>query len=96
MVHIEPKESEVAPKKEEVTSSEEIDTLLKQYQELIKKRDALIKDRQELTEKLDRGEVTPTEFRKILIEKIKENTQISMQIRDISAKLAKLGHPVVG
>ncbi len=96
MVHIEQKEKPVEKPVVSKSSDDEINVLLEKYQRLIEKRDELIRTRQELTEKLDRGEVSPIEFRKILIEKIKENTEISMEIREISAKLAELGHPVVG
>ena len=79
--------SEMEPDKQN-----EIVTLVAEYERLSARREELQEERRELTARLDRGELTPIEFRKQLMEKIQEAAQVSENLKDTSAKLTALGY----
>lgn len=73
----------------------DVDSLLAEHQRLLQRRETLQTERFELTERLDRGELDPKEFRKQLMSMIQEASQVSESLRENAAKLIALGHPGV-
>ena len=70
----------------------EIDSLIAEYEQLSMRREELQIERGELTNRLDRGDLTAIEFRKTLMQKIQEAAQVSESIKDMSSKLISLGY----
>ncbi len=70
----------------------EIVGLVAEYERLSQRRTELQNERQELTERLDRGELTAIEFRRLLMQKIQEAAQISEKMKATSARLVELGY----
>ena len=73
-------------------SMESIDTLLGEYNRLAERRDVLSVEREELTSKLERGEIEATQFRKELMLRIQEASRVSESLRETTAKLSELGY----
>jgi len=71
---------------------DEVISLVAEYERLVKRREQLQAERGELTEKLDRGEISPTDFRKKLMSKIQEASTVSDKIKRTSSKLTQLGY----
>jgi len=71
---------------------DEADNLLAEYNVLLQRRTELQTEREELTAKLDRGEIDPDAFRKELMDRIQEAATISENIRASAAKLTSLGY----
>lgn len=83
--------------KEETGEREEVKdadivAFVAEYERLIKRREELQIERGQLTEKLDNGELDANEFRKQLMSRIQEASQVSENLRSISAKLTALGY----
>jgi len=70
----------------------ELVTLVAEYERLKRKRQVLQEDRAQLTERLDRGELSTTEFRKELMSKIQEAARVSEKLKDTASKLTSLGY----
>ncbi len=70
----------------------EIVSLVAEYEQLYKRRSELQAERSELTERLDRGELTAIEFRKLLMEKIQEAAQVAESLKATAARLTELGY----
>lgn len=83
-----------APKKPQSTEGEVVDAknLLAEYNLLLLRRTELQEERQELTAKLDRGEIDSDEFRKELMNRMQEAATVSENIRIAAAKLTSLGY----
>lgn len=71
---------------------DEIVDLVARYERLVARREELQQERSDLTTKLDRGELTPIEFRKQLMAKIQEAAQVSENLRVTAARLTALGY----
>ena len=67
-------------------------TLLAEYNILILRRAELQKEREELTSKLDRGEIDSDAFRTELMDRIQEAATVSEKIRTTATKLSSLGY----
>lgn len=65
--------------------------LVAEYERLIQRRESLQVEREELTAKLDRGEIEPGAFRKELMNKIQEAATISENLRVTAIKLTSQG-----
>ncbi len=83
-----PTSIEGAPQEKE----QEIVRLVAEYERLVERREKLQTERGQLTKKLDQGEVSPTEFRKQLMSKIQEASNVSDKIKRTSARLTQLGY----
>jgi len=83
-----PTSAEGVPEKHQ----DEVVSLVAKYERLVKRREELQAERGELTEKLDRGELSPTEFRKNLMSKIQEASTVSDKIKRTSSRLTQLGY----
>ena len=82
----------VSDKSIDTGERESITSLLGEYEELVKKRETLTVGREELTEKLERGEIEATQFRKELMSRIQEAARVSENLQDTTARLAQLGY----
>ncbi|KXH71075.1 MAG: hypothetical protein AM326_12080 [Candidatus Thorarchaeota archaeon SMTZ-45] len=71
---------------------ETVSSLLEKYDELVQRREALSFERENLTRKLEDGEIEATEFRKELMARIQEAAQVSENLRSTTARLAQLGY----
>ncbi|MFX1439791.1 MAG: hypothetical protein ACFFFD_06035 [Promethearchaeota archaeon] len=71
---------------------ESIKTLLGEYSDLVERREALSVERENLTLRLERGEIEATEFRKELMSRIQEAARVSESLRETSARLSELGY----
>lgn len=82
------------PEKPKSTREEQEDSgnLLTEYNLLVKRRAELQEEREELTAKLDRGEIDPDVFRKELMGRMQEAATVSEKIRTSAAKLTSLGY----
>ena len=69
-----------------------IKTLLGKYYNLVERRETLSVEREDLTKKLEKGEIEATEFRKELMSRIQEAAKVSETLRETSAKLTQLGY----
>jgi hypothetical protein len=69
-----------------------IRTLLGEYQDLVERREALSVEREDLTRKLETGEIEATEFRRELMFRIQEAARVSETLRETTAKLTQLGY----
>ena len=69
-----------------------INNLLGEYEDLVKRREALTVEREELTEKLERGEIEATQFRKELMSRIQEASKVSENLQNTTVRLAQLGY----
>ena len=72
--------------------SETIPSLLGKYEDLVQRREELQDEREDLTQKLDDGELDATEFRKELMARIQEAAQVSENLRETSVRLTQLGY----
>ena len=70
----------------------QIKTLLGEYDRLVERRETLSVEREELTMKLESGEIETTTFRKELMSRIQEASKVSETLRDTTARLAELGY----
>jgi septal ring factor EnvC (AmiA/AmiB activator) len=70
----------------------EILNLVADYERLFKRREELQVERSTLTERLDKGELTASKFRHELMARIQEASEVSDQLKDISAKLIAHGY----
>jgi predicted nucleic acid-binding Zn-ribbon protein len=75
---------------------DDVNELLKKRAELYGRREALQHERESLTAQLDNGELSASDFRKELMARIQEASQVSEGIREIDGLLSALGHRVVG
>ena len=66
--------------------------LLSEYNILIQRRAELQKEREELTSRLERGEIDSDAFRKELMNRIQEAATVSEKIQTIATKLTSLGY----
>ena len=84
----------VAPEAVDLSPAEqdEIVTLVAEYERLSKRRVELQEERGALTNRLDSGELSATEFRKLLMEKIQEAAQVSESLKTTSSRLTALGY----
>jgi regulator of replication initiation timing len=71
---------------------ESIKTLLGEYANLVERRESLSVERENLTLRLERGEIEATEFRKELMSRIQEAAKVSENLRVTSARLSELGY----
>jgi len=71
---------------------ESIKVLLSEYDSLVERRESLSVERENLTLRLERGEIEATEFRKELMSRIQEAAKVSESLRETSAKLSELGY----
>jgi regulator of replication initiation timing len=69
-----------------------IKALLGEYDNLVERREALSVERENLTLRLERGEIEATEFRKELMSRIQEAAKVSESLRETSARLSELGY----
>lgn len=69
-----------------------ITDLVAEYERLVKRRADLQVERGELTAKLDNGEITAIEFRKLLMKKIREAAQVAENLKTVSSRLIELGY----
>lgn len=69
-----------------------IKALLGEYDNLVERREALSVERENLTLRLERGEIEATEFRKELMSRIQEAARVSESLRVTSARLSELGY----
>ena len=69
-----------------------IKALLGEYENLVERREALTVEREDLTLRLERGEIETTEFRKELMSRIQEAAKVSESLRETSARLSELGY----
>ncbi len=83
-----------APSVESLDDEEksELVFLVAEYERLKRKRQVLQDDRAKLTERLDRGELSTTEFRKELMSKIQEASRVSEKLNNTTSKLTALGY----
>ncbi len=70
----------------------EIVTLVAHYERLVKQRATLQVERGDLTNQLDRGELTAIAFRKQLMAKIQEAAQVAENLRATVSRLTELGY----
>jgi regulator of replication initiation timing len=83
----------VATEAESTTGEPEtIASLLGKYEELVQRREALKVEREDLTRRLEEGELEATEFRKELMARIQEAAQVSENLRTTTARLTQLGY----
>ncbi|MGV9168693.1 MAG: hypothetical protein ACOC38_02000 [Promethearchaeia archaeon] len=75
-----------------VERREQVESLVVEYERLVERRQQLQAERGKLTEKLERGELSSTEFRKTLMSKIQEASTVSDKIKKTSSKLTELGY----
>ncbi len=66
--------------------------LVAEYERLKKRREELQDERGQLTERLDRGELTPIAFRKELMSRIQEASRVTENLKTTSSKLASMGY----
>ena len=71
---------------------ESIKELLAKYDNLAERRDSLSVERENLTLRLERGEIEATEFRKELMSRIQEAAKVSESLRETTARLSELGY----
>ena len=71
---------------------ESIKALLGEYDNLVERREALSVERENLTLRLERGEIEATEFRKELMSRIQEAAKVSEGLREAAARLSELGY----
>jgi hypothetical protein len=71
---------------------ESIKALLGEYNDLAERRESLSVERENLTLRLERGEIEATEFRKELMSRIQEAAKVSESLRETSARLSELGY----
>jgi hypothetical protein len=69
-----------------------ISSLLGKYDSLVQRREKLQVEREDLTRKLEDGELEATEFRKELMAMIQEAAQVSENLRETSIRLTQLGY----
>ena len=69
-----------------------IKALLGEYDNLAERREALSVERENLTLRLERGEIEATEFRRELMSRIQEAAKVSESLRETSARLSELGY----
>jgi SMC interacting uncharacterized protein involved in chromosome segregation len=69
-----------------------IKSLLEDYNNLVERRESLSIEREELTKKLERGEIEASEFRKELMSRIQDAAQVSEKLRETTVKLSGLGY----
>ncbi len=70
----------------------ELASLVAEYERLKKRRDELKDERGQLTMQLDRGELTPNEFRKQLMLRIQEASQVTEKLNSTSSRLTAMGY----
>jgi predicted transcriptional regulator len=74
------------------TKPTDVNSLIAEYERLTLRREELQAERRELNERLDRGELSPDEFRTHLMDRIQEAAQVTENLRYTSAKLISLGY----
>jgi hypothetical protein len=74
------------------TKPTDASSLIVEYERLILRREELQAERKELNDRLDRGELSPDEFRTHLMDRIQEAAQVTESLRYTSAKLISLGY----
>jgi len=74
------------------TEPSDVTSLVVEYERLIKRREQLQVERQELTARLDRGEIDPDEFRKELMNRMQEAATVAENLRVTATKLTSLGY----
>jgi cell division septum initiation protein DivIVA len=67
-------------------------SLLAEYERLIQRREALRTEGNELMARLDKGEITAQEWRKSLMARTQEASQISEKLRIMTSRLRFLGY----
>jgi predicted nucleic acid-binding Zn-ribbon protein len=72
----------------------DVSELLQKRAQLYERREALQQERETLTTQLDNGELSASEFRKELMARIQEASQVSESIREIEGRLSAQGHRV--
>ena len=72
--------------------TDSITSLLGKYDGLVQRREELQIEREDLTQKLEDGELEATEFRKELMARIQEAAQVSETLRETSVRLTQLGY----
>jgi len=71
---------------------ESIRLLLAEYDKLVERRESLSVERENLTLRLEKGEIEATEFRKELMLRIQEAAKVSESLRETTARLSELGY----
>lgn len=71
---------------------DQVASLFEEYQQLHDRREQLQTERNELTTRLDNGDLTATEFRKELMARIQEAGAVSDDLKAVIAKLSALGY----
>ena len=77
---------------ESAEKSDDVINLVAEYEHLVKRREELKLEREELTVKLDNGELDANEVRQQLMNRIQEAAQVSENLRVTSARLTSLGY----
>ncbi len=71
---------------------EEVVKLVAEYERLVRRRDELQTERSQLTVRLDNGELTAIQFRKELMSRIQEASQVAERLKQVSSRLIELGY----
>ncbi|MHA1934409.1 MAG: hypothetical protein ACW97A_03925 [Candidatus Thorarchaeota archaeon] len=71
---------------------ESIKSLLGEYDSLVERRESLSVERENLTLRLERGEIEATAFRRELMSRIQEAAKVSESLREMIARLSELGY----
>ncbi|NWF96311.1 MAG: hypothetical protein HXY34_09220 [Candidatus Thorarchaeota archaeon] len=71
---------------------DEVVSLVAEYERLSARREELQRERGDLTARLDRQEITPNDFRKELMARIQEASQVSERLKETMARLTELGY----
>jgi len=70
----------------------EVNGLVAEYEHMVERRKALQTEKDELTARMDKGEITAQQWRRQLMASTQEAAQLSEKIRVISARLRWLGY----
>jgi regulator of replication initiation timing len=70
----------------------EVNGLVAEYERMVERRKALQTEKDELTARMDKGEITAQQWRRQLMASTQEAAQLSEKIRVISARLRWLGY----
>ena len=74
-------------------SSTKMHALYNKYTHLIQERNDIISQKDELTRKVDLGELTTSQTHQKMVALTREASQLTEVIRELSERLAELGHP---
>ncbi len=74
-------------------SSTKMHALYNKYTHLVQERNDILSQKDELTRKVDCGEITTVQTHNKMVALTREAAQLTEVIREISNRLAELGHP---